>query len=152
MKSKHNYWKKRGVKSVDGTNVYGNFKDCILAKKPLRDVLANFYFHGKNERMIGFYVFTKPFLILRDPELIKDVLVRDFKNFSNRCISPISSDYIGTTNIFALRNPMWKILRQKLSPVFTSSKLKSMFDSILETVRDLDAHLNNLITDGKFAF
>lgn len=144
----HNYWKKRGVKCAPGTNVFGNFFECLLARKPLRDHLRDLYLQGGDEKFIGFYVLDKPFLILRDPEAIKNVLVKDFKNFSNRSIAPNHVDYIGSVNIFSLRNPAWKVLRQRISPVFTSSKLKNMFDLILETGTDLEAHLRNLITNG----
>lgn len=144
----HIYWKKRGVKSIPVSNIFGNFGDCIFARKPLRDFLRELYSHGEGEKFIGFYVFDKPFLILRDPEAIKNVLVRDFKNFANRCVAPNHSDFIGSANIFSLRNPAWKVLRQKLSPVFTSSKLKSMFDAMLETGMDLDTHLQSIISNG----
>ena len=145
----HDYWRKRGVKSVQTSSIFGNFYECLFAKKPLRNFFSDVYFLGKDEKFIGFYVFSKPFLLLRDPEVIKNVLVRDFKNFSNRCVSPNHSDYIGSVNIFALRNPAWKALRQNLSPVFTSSKLKNMTNSMLEVGEDLDVHLQSIIKNGK---
>lgn len=33
---------------------------------------------------LNFYFFTKPMVIALDPEIIKDIFVRDFSNFSNR--------------------------------------------------------------------
>lgn len=145
----HDYWKKRGVKSVPRPTFFGNFSECLFARKPLRDHLRDLYLQGGDEKFIGFYVFDKPFLILRDPETIKNLLVKDFKNFSNRCIAPNHDDYIGSVNIFSLKNPAWKVLRSKLSPVFTSSKLKGMFDLILETGSDFESHLRMLIPNGK---
>lgn len=147
----HSYWKKRGVKSVPEPNIFGNFSDCLFVRKPLRDFLSDVYFVGEGEKFIGFYVFDKPFLILRDPEAIKNVLVRDFKNFANRCVAPNHSDYIGSVNIFSLRNPAWKVLRQRLSPTFTSSKLKNMLDLIIETGVDLDTHLQTIISNGNLS-
>ncbi|KAJ8683730.1 hypothetical protein QAD02_019522 [Eretmocerus hayati] len=146
VQQKFQYWKRRGIKSLPVTSIFGNFSDCIFARKPLRDFFRESCLFGKGEKMVGFYVLDKPFLILRDPECIKDVLVRDFKNFSNRCWSPNKGDFIGEVNIFSVKNPAWKILRQKLSPTFTSSKLKNMFSLILETSDNLEKYLDNIAT------
>ncbi|CAB0035358.1 unnamed protein product [Trichogramma brassicae] len=149
MRRAQRYWKRRGVKSVKGATCWGHFKGVVLARRPLRDVLRDLYERGRGQRAIGFYVFAKPFLVLRDPELIKSVLVRDFKCFANRCIAPRREDYIGYVNIFALRSPAWKLLRQRLTPVFTASKLRHMFEGIVETAAELDAHLAKLVVDDE---
>lgn len=51
---------------------------------PISLYLQNFYEKYKNERMFGFYLGRSAILVLRDPELIKDVLVKDFSIFADR--------------------------------------------------------------------
>lgn len=99
--------------------------------------------------MVGFYSFDKPRLLLRDPELIKNLLIRDFNNFSNKMVSGNYKDIIGSHTLFLLKNPFWKNLRYKLTPIFTSGNLKNMFGLMLEICDDLYGYLDNLKINGK---
>ncbi|KAL7304515.1 hypothetical protein TKK_0003304 [Trichogramma kaykai] len=143
------YWKRRGFKEIPPTAVFGNFTECFLAKKPLVHVLNDIYEYAKDEPSVGFYVLDKPYLMVRDPELIKHVLIKDFANFTDRVADSYKTDYIGRFNLFVLRNPDWKYVRQKISPVFTSGRLKKMFDLMLEIDKDLDQYLKTTVGEGK---
>lgn len=48
------------------------------------DYLAEIYNDYKDERMIGIFARKTPILIMKDPDLIKDVLIKDFTVFANR--------------------------------------------------------------------
>lgn len=62
--------------------------------------------------VIGFYILHKPFLLVRNPELIKQMLIKDFHIFPNRHFSGQSTaDKIGSSGLFAISNPEWKYLR-----------------------------------------
>ncbi|XP_058788799.1 probable cytochrome P450 6a14 isoform X2 [Phymastichus coffea] len=83
----------------------------------------------------GLYVFYNPVLMINDPELIRNVLVKDFTYFcdrglySNHKCDPLSA------HIFLLNGDVWRTMRAKLSPSFTSGKLKQMFP-ILKNIAD----------------
>lgn len=145
------YWARRGVKSppVSSFNIFGNFTDCILARKALRDYLTDLYRWGEGEKFVGFYVFDKPYLLLRDPEVVKCVLIKDFKNFANRHIAGRKDDFMGHWNIFTLRNPGWRVVRHKLTPVFTSQKLKNMFDAIVDAAKEMDDYMGKNVREGE---
>ncbi|XP_058804275.1 cytochrome P450 6k1-like [Phymastichus coffea] len=142
------YWKKLGVKEIPPTVFFGNLGPCLLAKRSIIDVLQDMYDVGKNELFIGYYVLDKPHLLLRDPELIKHVLIKDFNYFSSRNATSRSSDIVGKMNLFVVRNPEWKYIRQKLSPIFTSGRLKKMFELMLEIEKDFSVYLESLNLDG----
>lgn len=57
-------------------------------------------------------------------------------------------DRLGCNNLFFLRNPTWKMLRIKLSPFFSSGKLKKMFELMLQCGNNLDTYLESL-KEGK---
>lgn len=143
------YWKKYGVREVTPTSILGNFSPSIFAQKPLLDVLQEIYNAGEDEPYIGYHVLDKPHLMIRDPELIKCVLIKDFNHFPNRNSSSAKSDIIGRMNILMVNNPDWKYIRQKLSPIFSTGRLKKMFAMMLEIDKDLDAFMKSLKLEGK---
>jgi len=148
MTRKFNYWKKRGILEITPTPFFGNFKECLFLEKAPAYFLKEIYEETKKLPYVGFYVLDKPFLLIRDRELVKNILVKDFGYFSDRYITADPNDRIGYANLFFMRNPTWKTLRTKLTPFFTSGKMKKMFDLMLVCVKNLDEHLDSLKLEG----
>lgn len=149
MTRKFKYWAKRGVTEMSPKPFVGNFADCILLKKSNSEFVQDLYNQSKGLPYVGFYVFDKPYLLVRDPELVKHVLVKDFNMFYDRFASTDEKDdRLGYANLFMMKNPGWKHLRTKLTPIFTSGKLKKMFDLLVVLVSDLDKHLESYNLEG----
>lgn len=149
MTRKFTYWKKRGILQMTPTPFFGNFKECLFLKKAPAYFLKELYEETKELPYVGFYVLDKPFLLIRDRELVKNILVKDFNYFSDRYNTADPSDRIGYANLFFIRNPTWKTIRTKLTPFFTSGKMKKMFDLMLVCVKNLDEHLESLELEGE---
>ncbi|XP_014481499.1 PREDICTED: uncharacterized protein LOC106747956 [Dinoponera quadriceps] len=149
MTRKFNYWKKRGVFEIKPSPFMGNFADCIMQKRSPGFIMKNLYNQANNQPYVGFYIFDKPCLLIRDPEILKNILVKDFNYFSNRYSSTSKQDSLGSSSILLLKNPAWKMVRNKLTPIFTSGKLKKMFEVLMKTVANLDSYLNKMELDGK---
>lgn len=64
---------------------------------------------------MSFYIFDKPFFSIRDPELVKRVLVKDFDYFADKYSRTDIEDRRGWANLFAIKNRAWKFLRTKLT-------------------------------------
>ncbi|XP_011175846.1 cytochrome P450 6k1 [Solenopsis invicta] len=143
------YWKKRGILEMTPTPFFGNFKECLFLKKAPAYFLKDIYDETKGVPYAGFYVLDKPFLLVRDRELIKKILVKDFNCFSDRYNSADPADRIGYANLLFIRNPAWKTIRTKLTPFFTSGKMKKMFNLMLICVKNLDEYLNSLQLEGE---
>ncbi|XP_076618270.1 cytochrome P450 6k1-like [Colletes latitarsis] len=144
MTRKFRYWTKRGILEVSPMPFFGNFRDCLIQKISPSEWVKNLYDISKGLPYIGFYIMDKPFLLVRDPELVKHILVKDFDVFNDRYASPDVTDRLGYANLFQIKNPGWKILRTKLSPIFTTNKLKRMYELMLLVADDLDEHLDSL--------
>ena len=54
-----------------------------------------------------------------------------------------------SNNLFGLEAKRWRPLRTHLSPVFTSGKLKGMFQLILECSNHLEEYLGTMVKRGK---
>ncbi|KAK5638915.1 hypothetical protein RI129_013225 [Pyrocoelia pectoralis] len=143
------YWKNRGVEVVPVKFPFGNAQNIILQKNSLGEEVQKAYTIYKKEKLHygGFYFITRPIFILVDLNLIKNVLVKDFQFFSDRFmyvneeIDPLSG------HLFSLKGKTWKSIRMKLTPTFTSEKMKIMFDIFFKCSNSLvgvmDEHVEN---------
>ncbi|XP_023705443.1 probable cytochrome P450 6a14 [Cryptotermes secundus] len=143
------YWKKRNVPYVEPCFPFGNFKEVTLMRKDFGYLIRDIYSRFEGHRYGGMYIFDKPQLFPRDPDLIKDVLVKDFSNFHDRGvymneeIEPLSG------HLFSLPGKRWRNLRIKLSPTFTSGKMKMMFQRFVECGDELKLCLENVAGRGE---
>uniref|UniRef100_A0A1I8PJM7 Uncharacterized protein n=1 Tax=Stomoxys calcitrans TaxID=35570 RepID=A0A1I8PJM7_STOCA len=146
------YWQRRRVKFVRPNHLLGNLKDVLKMQNSFALQLRDFYFNERfvREPLVGIYLFHQPALLLRDLQVIRQVLIEDFVNFSHRFSKcDTHQDKMGALNLFFARNPEWRDIRTKLSPVFTSAKLKQMFSLMEEIGYDLETYLAKLTKDMK---
>lgn len=65
-------------------------------------------------------------MLLRDSEIIKNVLIKDFHNFEkNDIVVDEKIDPIFSRNPFSQYGERWKVSRSQLSYCFTSGKVNS---------------------------
>lgn len=121
-----NYWKKRSIPFVPALPLVGNFKDAIFMKKSGCDIFHLLYNDEatRNSDYVGINVLTNPAVLLRSPDLIKQICISDYSVFNDRFAEGNDKvDKLGSHNMFMLNNPMWKKVRAKFSPFF-SGKIK----------------------------
>ncbi|XP_028039903.1 cytochrome P450 6B5-like [Bombyx mandarina] len=130
-----NYWKKRNVREVNGTVLKFTFGNCSLPEyyKQIYDKY--------NENQIGFHLGASPALVLRDLQDVQAVLASNFQSFYRRGFAVNDADVLGGNMLFLDDLPRWKILRQKLSPAFSSLRLKAMYEAIEKTSRDFTDYI-----------
>lgn len=127
------YWRNKGVYNVEPTFLTGNILPLLIGAKSNAEFFKNIYEQHKQHRLFGVYMLHWPCLIVTDPDLIRDVLAKEFTNFHDRgvyCnpeIDPLSS------NLFQLSGKTWRQLRVKMTATFTSGKLKQIFPIMNET-------------------
>jgi cytochrome P450 family 6 len=132
FKVSFNYWKNRNVPYAKPTFPFGNFGDKFFLRRTTGHIFENIYKELDGERYGGTYMLTKPSFIFRDPGIIKNVLVKDFSSFHDRGffldeeLEPLAG------HLFFLRGNRWRNLRVKLSPTFTSGKMKMMFQTLVD--------------------
>lgn len=143
MKYKHSYWAKRGVVTVPSSHwLFGHFNRIVALNKAPGYVLGDFYKEvDKKEKFFGMYILQKPFLLIRDPQLIKSLMIRDFDVFPNRYFSQRSPKDLASYNLFTALVPEWKHLRVKMTPLFTSGKIKKLFELMVESSESMRDYL-----------
>lgn len=148
FKYKLHYWKIRGVKQLNNTSlIFGDFKNGILFRTAPGYHLGEIYRKAPSDApFIGFYIFHKPCLLLKDPKLIKQILISDFEKFSNRHFAGLQQkDSIGMVNLFGLKNPGWRYLRKKITPTLTQSKLRQILPHMIESGKPMISYLRKYL-------
>ncbi|CAH1399864.1 unnamed protein product [Nezara viridula] len=127
----HGYWKRRNVFSIPKLFIFGNFWQLVMGQK-VSLMFCDIYKKYKKHRMVGFYCFYKPMLLISDPEIIKRVLVIDFNSFSdNGFVVDKDIDPLFGYNPFTAKTiPLWKELRSIQAANQTPLKLKEVVPSL----------------------
>lgn len=128
----YGYWKKRGIPYKEPSFPFGNFRNFMTMKVSVMDFYKDLYGDFKGQRYAGSLSLSEVILLIRDPELIKGIFVKDFSHFHDRGLVVDEENDPMSANLFNLNGSRWHALRNKLSPVFTSGKMKYMFSIIKE--------------------
>jgi cytochrome P450 family 6 len=79
----------------------------------------------------GIYCLAKPTYNIIDPDYIKNVLVTDFHHFVDRGLYYNEKADPLSAHMLSIGGAKWRNLRMKLTPAFTSSKMKMMFQTLV---------------------
>ncbi|CAH0564733.1 unnamed protein product [Brassicogethes aeneus] len=141
----HQYWKNAGVQASGfPLPIVGNSLPQIIGSLSMAEFIEKIYKTQENVRYLGLYMGNLPVLILKDTELIKQILIKDFDHFSDhRPFIPSESDPLWGNNLFALTGPKWRDMRTVMTPAFTSSKMKQIFLLINETTENFAQHFED---------
>lgn len=140
-KRKHSYWLNRNVPFLEPSIPFGNLGAFVLRKTSIMRLLRDFYFECKlkGHKYTGIYLYARKALFISDPRLIKQILTTDFHYFHDRDIYYDEKNDPVTANLISLTGQKWKNLRAKISPTFTSGKLKTMFHTIFHCAEELSS-------------
>ncbi|KAL6416858.1 hypothetical protein ACFW04_013125 [Cataglyphis niger] len=137
------YWRGKGVPYLpDSLRSFVMGWKLFLHRLSFTDNSLFVYNYFPDAKYCGMMEFATPVVLLRDPELIKDVLVKDFEIFhDHRNFVAENLDPLFSKNIFFLRGDRWREMRNTLSPSFTASKMKIMFDLVSKCSREFVNYL-----------
>ncbi|CAH2107639.1 unnamed protein product [Euphydryas editha] len=144
----HDYWSKRNIKYNPPVPIFGNYLKILFGLTSTGIMSTEVYYKYPNERVVGQYCGNTPELIIRDPEIVRDILNVDFAHFYNRGLSRDLKKEPLLKNIFHADGDIWKLLRQRLTPAFTTAKLKSMFPLIVKCAEKLHDVGDEIVEKG----
>jgi cytochrome P450 family 9 len=87
----HGYFAKTNVPYMKPVPFFGNMGKMALRIQSLPETVSEMYNTLKGHAYGGVYEFLNPVIMLRDPELIKRVTVKDFEHFLDHR-NPISEE------------------------------------------------------------
>lgn len=129
--SNRNYWINRGIFSPNPSALLGNLPGQVNGKRHIMYELDELYKKYKNSHgYVGIFNFRSPRFLVFDPELAKDVLVRNFRSFqATELYGRIDeeSDPLLGSHMFVHIGEKWKSRRTEISPAFSNSRVSSSF-------------------------
>ncbi|XP_075970233.1 cytochrome P450 6B6-like [Anticarsia gemmatalis] len=133
----HDYWRKRNVKHDKPVPIFGTFFQNVMGIRSMTEIATELYNKYPDEKVVGLYRGTTPELIIRDLDLVRNILNVDFSYFYPRGLGRDVEREPMFLNIFHVDGDPWKLLRQRLTAAFTTSKLKKMFPLVVECAEKL---------------
>lgn len=151
LKRKLNYWQDLNVPILNPNLLFGDTKDIFLGRKAFGQQFHDFYkqFRAQNHKYGGIYMGTSAMLLAIDPEFIKHIMQIDFQHFNSH------GGYVNEKNdplsihLFNLDDAKWRDLRVKLTPTFTSGKMKMMFHTVVDCGNNLKKLLDKETSFGE---
>lgn len=90
------------------------------------------------DSIFGMFDFRAPTYYVRDPAVIKQLGVKDFDHFEDhRSFAQTDTDVMWGNSLFQMKGEKW---RATLSPAFTGSKMRQMFDLVTDSAVDVVEH------------
>lgn len=142
FKRNEDYWKKRRVPYAKPEFIFGSYKDSITGKLSFAEILQKIYKEFDDQPYCGIFKYMQPAILLRDPDLIRKVLIEDFSSFHDNDfhLSKETDPNIGR-DIFVLKGQQWKAMRTKITTVFTANKIKNMIPSMVDVCKEMIEYL-----------
>ena len=123
----------------------GNF---LEARKYEGIQLMHLDYVKKYGKVFAICLGEKPSLVVADPELLKQIMIKDFANFRNhfQFIKPTPAF---SKNVFNARDDTWKRIRNTLTPTFSAGKMKLMVPLIETSCDTLMEKLEKIADSGE---
>ncbi|KAG7171147.1 Cytochrome P450 6k1-like 9 [Homarus americanus] len=123
----------------------------MLFKYMLMFLFTQTYHENEGNNFVGAYEIFKPSLIVRDPGLVKRIMIQDFDHFSERrTISNSKKDECFREMLFLINGSHWKGVRSIMSPTFTSGRMRQMYHLVEEKADALIERLQRHCQEKSF--
>ncbi|XP_022919765.2 cytochrome P450 6a2-like [Onthophagus taurus] len=145
------YWARKNIPVINKPTIpFGNLsssKDGVDFSKFFQDLYTEL--KSKNIPYCGFYIGPFPNLFVADLDLLKSMLTKDFKHFMSQgnWVDEKADPY--SANLFFMDGEKWKEMRPKLSPCFTSGKMKTMFPYMMKCGDLLGEHVHQACIESR---
>ncbi|KAL4706402.1 hypothetical protein ACJJTC_004172 [Scirpophaga incertulas] len=147
-RSKFSYWSKRNIKHDTPIPLFGNHFRNSCSMISLTQLSSELYKKYPNEKVIGYYRWSTPSLFIKDLDIARRILSMDFGYFYRRGLGRDPSVEPLLLNLFSVDGDRWKLLRQRLTPAFTTAKLKKMFPLVVECAEKLQTAGEQIVAQG----
>lgn len=127
----YTYWLRHGIRGPTPVPLFGNMLQDVFHSIPELDK-KNIAKYGK---VYGVYEMSKPILVVADPELLRQLLIRDFNFITDRRFH--SNHRIAKHFLLLLKGEEWRRARNTVTPTMTPAKIKAVMPLMDDCVEKL---------------
>ncbi|XP_024883533.1 cytochrome P450 9e2-like [Temnothorax curvispinosus] len=145
-----NVFRQHGIPHAKDYFLLKKIWKILIRPKSFADMMTEIYEVHSDAKYIGMFDFTKSIVMIRDLELLKSVAIKNFDAFQDHLFfGNETQDPLFGNNLFALRGDKWRDIRALLSPAFTASKMRAMFQLISECAVNFSEYVMNVPSDKR---
>ncbi|XP_031624489.1 probable cytochrome P450 9f2 [Contarinia nasturtii] len=146
----NDFFERRNIKYMKPKFLVGNVSGTYINKYTGAEFANELYQAFPNESVYGLFDFRTPQYIIRDPELYKQIAIKDFDHFEDHyAFLDDTSDKLWGNSLFLMSGEKWRQMRATLSPAFTGSKMRQMFELVAECADDVVKHFLEKVEKGE---
>ncbi|XP_055589834.1 probable cytochrome P450 9f2 [Uranotaenia lowii] len=150
----NDYFHHKPIPSLASKPIFGSTGSLLLKKYSFSDYISMIYNKFPGVKVFGLHDVNIPMFVIRDPELIKQIGVKDFDHFMDH--RPIfghdnddSPDQLFVKTLFTMKDQKWRNMRATLSPAFTGSKMRQMFELVVHCAENMVDFYRGAVKSGK---
>ncbi|EDX06840.1 GD25811 [Drosophila simulans] len=128
--AKYGVFSERGVAHEKPWPLIGNIPlKGMIGGIPVLKKMIELHAKHSGSPVYGIYALRDAMFFIRDPELIKLIGIKEFDHFVNHnSMHNNIQESILSKSLISLRDGRWKEMRNILTPAFTGSKMRIMYD------------------------
>ncbi|XP_011194312.2 probable cytochrome P450 6a21 [Zeugodacus cucurbitae] len=136
------YWQRRGIPCDTPHWIHGNLQGVTKTQSIAEAFTKVYKRYVGSGPFCGLYFLQKPSVLVLTPELTKQVLIKDFGKFTDRGLYINEKDDPLSGHLFLLQSHKWRVMRNKLTPTFTSGQMKFMFPTVVSVAEQFVDTIN----------
>ncbi|XP_072749241.1 cytochrome P450 9e2-like [Anoplolepis gracilipes] len=114
----------------------------FIQPKTFAELNQEIYNVHPDAKYVGLFNFSQKVILLRDLDMIKSIGIKNFDSFPDHVFFGTGTqDPLFGKNLLSLRGDQWRDVRTLLSPSFTSSKMRTMFQLMSECAVSFSEYL-----------
>ncbi|XP_016952967.1 probable cytochrome P450 9h1 isoform X1 [Drosophila biarmipes] len=151
--AKYATFSERGVAHEEPWPLIGNIPiKGMFGAIPVLKQMVELNLKFSDSPVYGIYALRDPIFFIRDPEVIKLVAIKEFDHFANHHgMHNNVQESILSKSLISLRDGRWREMRNILTPAFTGSKIRIMFNLIQSCSEEGVSHIFELLKLSKDA-
>ncbi|KAK8735868.1 hypothetical protein OTU49_005354 [Cherax quadricarinatus] len=134
---RHSYWSSLGIPTPPSLPFLGHIHKQLSLTQNRWDYFDEVYYKYGGATFCGMYEIFRPVLMIGDPDILKNIFVKDFDHFVDRRQFLAEEGSLTNEMLGNKSGDEWRALRAVMTPTFTSGKMRGMFPLISDKADDL---------------
>lgn len=148
VKRRYSYWARQQVPFIEPRFPYGSFHN--VGNEAPADVSRKQYIEMKDKGPFhGLFFILQPLITITDLDLIRTIIIKDFNYFPDRGVYHNEKNDPLSAHLFSIEGNKWRSMRARLTPTFTSGKMKMMFPTLAAVGDNFSAFLEKTVGEGR---